>query len=178
MKRFEIYVNDQMAAIADLAQYDVVTVGIIRVPGAECPVLQATGMQKFADEHPKLLGMRLNRKDVVRIAFLDIQAVARRVGERSGLPDSETEEYPSIRERPQTHKPTSTCVLEVVMNGGKSMTASVSGESTIQFAVTWVKLNERCKIELGCIGNNNQLGAEMWFEWNFDIDQTVEIGIG
>ena len=168
MRFLEIYVNDQKTAIADLPRFDLVTIGIIHVPGATHPILQATGMRKSTDEHPQLLGMELRRKDIVRIAFIDNQTESQNIGTKRGATDSE-EVYSS--------EPINTYVLEVALSGKKSITASVSGESTVQFTVTWVKLNEKCKIELGCIGNKSQLGAEMWFEWGFGLGETVEVGI-
>ena len=167
MPSFEILINKKLLTIADASDVDVMNLGIINTPASKDFFMQLSSMKKESGSHVFLINRRLSENDTITLAL------RRDYAKPLDLVNIE-EPKEVIDVNYQRSKPVN-LLLSSGLSNRQIFHASVTDESSLHFAATWLKTQQKCMVEVVAMKVVKDGQNEMWMEYHLDYDQPVEI---
>ncbi len=162
----EVWINGESRARAGGADFDLLTLGVIRAPVSSSPVVVLTARKKGTEETIQWINAPVRSGDKVQGMLHP---------EGAGTPAPPAEEL--VQSGQAEILPASSTCAFIVQVGAHIARVSSDSSATLMVTATWHHLYEHCKLEVTRLPKHEADPNRCWFELPVDLDQPITVEI-
>lgn len=176
MPYFQVCINGEIATVGGGELLDVLTFGILRASGTGNLAAQLTALRKTSSKNTIWLNMRISKDDVIQVKYLNEARPSPPELVWSSADDGAvTSEGLLAKASSQSALVSNPCKRFCIkFDDGKLVHVAGSESANLQLSITWSKVTNECKAEIGAIHIDGDSGGEVWVESILDINQHIE----